>query len=713
MKKEYLITISLLAVIIGVFAGLSWSGPAAADISDTSYKATIKITNNGTAATGVSVNLSLNTEGYINAGLFNEDASGLSIVDSAGTETAFMPGANSSLPLVFWIPSVIGNGIQYDILYSQATGGKYAYFPGDGGMTISDNASMEPGDRFTKTISCYLDTTNTGNITDKEGALWLEVPEAGTITANTGDNKTLTLTDVDSGDYEVVTSLDMYYGGDKLPDPSDLPASTGRGVAFSSDDTYMAVAHASSPYVTIYKRSGDTFTKLADPSDLPAGNGYGVAFSSDDTYMAVAHAFSPYVTIYKQTIEKFSLDIYEDGSLKYSDSIITGVSTQDDFEWGSDGDSLATSGGDITWSVTADGTSRAEIDTAQAYAGTRSARLYRDGTNSPPAAFSQTALTPNEVLCIPAMKDDTSRYVVYHGNGTYRITVVAFETEVLYYYDGAYKDTGETVSVDTWFLLEIRNVDWNSGTYDIYLDGSLAQSGATMEVTSANANIIRIINTTGTSECWIDDVQVSIPAISIPDTDADWVIGDPDVTPYINYWELDVDGEQVCYIDWEYGDTFYDSSGYDNDAVPTFRTTSSDAYVSAEIISFEPYAPATAGTVSANFTGYIVTDVPEEPETLYTEGTPDFFLAPFITEMLALGNVPPFFFWSTAAFMITIVVGILVFAVSKSLLLKAIVMFSLMLAFSLPGVNIYGTFAAILFAFFALADLLLSKHYGW
>jgi hypothetical protein len=61
----------------------------------------------------------------------------------------------------------------------------------------------------------------------------------------------------------------------------------------------MAVAHATSPYITIYKRSGDTFTKLADPSSLPTGDGRGVAFSSVGIdYLAVAHDTSPYVTIY-------------------------------------------------------------------------------------------------------------------------------------------------------------------------------------------------------------------------------------------------------------------------------------------------------------------------------------------------------------------------------------------------------------------------------
>ena len=86
----------------------------------------------------------------------------------------------------------------------------------------------------------------------------------------------------------------------KLTDPAELPPSTGRGVAFSSDDTYMSVAHSTSPYITIYKRSADTFTKLTNPATLPASTGLGVAFSSDDTYMSVADVSSPYITIYKE-----------------------------------------------------------------------------------------------------------------------------------------------------------------------------------------------------------------------------------------------------------------------------------------------------------------------------------------------------------------------------------------------------------------------------
>jgi len=94
--------------------------------------------------------------------------------------------------------------------------------------------------------------------------------------------------------------------GIKLSDPATLPTGFGYGVSFSPDNTYLAVAHNTSPYVTIYKRSGDTFTKLSDPATLPAGASQTCAFSPDNTYLSVGHGISPYITIYKRSGDAFT-----------------------------------------------------------------------------------------------------------------------------------------------------------------------------------------------------------------------------------------------------------------------------------------------------------------------------------------------------------------------------------------------------------------------
>jgi DNA-binding beta-propeller fold protein YncE len=92
----------------------------------------------------------------------------------------------------------------------------------------------------------------------------------------------------------------------KIANPSTLPTGTGWGCAFDPTGTYLAVAHEFSPYITIYKRNGDTFTKLANPSTRPPDTAYGCAFDPTGTYLAVAHANSPYITIYKRDGDTFT-----------------------------------------------------------------------------------------------------------------------------------------------------------------------------------------------------------------------------------------------------------------------------------------------------------------------------------------------------------------------------------------------------------------------
>jgi hypothetical protein len=92
----------------------------------------------------------------------------------------------------------------------------------------------------------------------------------------------------------------------KLTNPTDLPAADGRGAAYSPDGTYLSISHDTTPFITIYKRSADTFTKLANPTDLPTGNGWDTEFSSDGVYLAVSHTTSRYITIYKRSGDTFT-----------------------------------------------------------------------------------------------------------------------------------------------------------------------------------------------------------------------------------------------------------------------------------------------------------------------------------------------------------------------------------------------------------------------
>jgi hypothetical protein len=92
----------------------------------------------------------------------------------------------------------------------------------------------------------------------------------------------------------------------KLTDPATLPASSVEDFSWSSDGTYLSIGLSATPFIAIYKRSGDTFTKLTDPATLPANSGYSMDFSNDDVYLSVAHPTTPFVTIYKRSGDTFT-----------------------------------------------------------------------------------------------------------------------------------------------------------------------------------------------------------------------------------------------------------------------------------------------------------------------------------------------------------------------------------------------------------------------
>ncbi|MBM7868890.1 WD40 repeat protein [Clostridium pascui] len=100
-----------------------------------------------------------------------------------------------------------------------------------------------------------------------------------------------------------------YFGFDtllKVNNPDVLPTGDSYSVAVSPDDVHVAIGHSSSPFLTIYKRSGDVFTKLTNPAVIPGGVVYGCAFSSNGKYLAVKVGATPYLIVYKRSGDVFT-----------------------------------------------------------------------------------------------------------------------------------------------------------------------------------------------------------------------------------------------------------------------------------------------------------------------------------------------------------------------------------------------------------------------
>jgi WD40 repeat protein len=109
--------------------------------------------------------------------------------------------------------------------------------------------------------------------------------------------------------YFYVTAWNADMGGTSfmtLPNPGTIPTGVGRSVSWHPSEQAVAVAHTTSPSVSVYPVNLPTTTtgvsgfgtKYANPAILPAGDGASVAFSPMGDFLAVASYSSPFIQVY-------------------------------------------------------------------------------------------------------------------------------------------------------------------------------------------------------------------------------------------------------------------------------------------------------------------------------------------------------------------------------------------------------------------------------
>lgn len=133
----------------------------------------------------------------------------------------------------------------------------------------------------------------------------------------------------------------------KIKTPTSIPTGVGYATAFSPDDNYLALGHSTTPFLTMYKRIEDDFTKIAFPVPSTVVNGitfspngnllvlaingtvsevynrtgdvftkiatltlpsqaFSVAFSSNGEYMCIGHNGGSFISIYKVLGDTFT-----------------------------------------------------------------------------------------------------------------------------------------------------------------------------------------------------------------------------------------------------------------------------------------------------------------------------------------------------------------------------------------------------------------------
>ncbi len=81
--------------------------------------------------------------------------------------------------------------------------------------------------------------------------------------------------------------LDTVLNYTKTPNLSNFSGGSIRDVVFSNDGAYLAVAHSSAPYISIYKNMGSFYAKLSNPRGLPLTSARTVSFTPQGNHLVV------------------------------------------------------------------------------------------------------------------------------------------------------------------------------------------------------------------------------------------------------------------------------------------------------------------------------------------------------------------------------------------------------------------------------------------
>ncbi len=168
---------------------------------------------------------------------------------------------------------------------------------------------------------------------------------------------------------------------------------------------------------------------------------------------------------------------------------------------------------------------------------------------------------------------------------------------------------------------------------------------------------------------YIDDLLVDIKdRANITDTNNWWFNQDAFTTPnytlaYISYASITIAGIQQGYWYWENAATFTDHSpGGLHPATPTFRTTTSDADVTATLSSFTSINTAQISSYTLGTSGVIFSGNATMPTQMYTENdTSTFPGGAVVNALLDSSGTPRALWWYPFLFILVSIIGLLVY----------------------------------------------------
>lgn len=333
--KKYLLTIALVLVLIPSVIVL------ASDTSSALFRATVTVFNNSTATTNVATVLTANTAAWQDADYINASCNNTALVSGSGADVPYMPGYGDD-PWAIWVPSIGNNAFANSTLYlggSDNMSGKIRYFPGDAGMTVTDDASMELGNNGSISASGYIDTDAGADkcLFEKKDAIkaFVSPTVSGNITALVFDY--LFADDFDTDDWtDVGTKIVVDTGDERLEYESERSAvdtrsgydltavsDTGWKLDFTLRNTTSTAANAEfvfglgSSFENESAYSGDAvFMRIATATPVVFIKSYDAAGAGGDnsSSITISNGVTYYVTLERTSATEASLSVFSDSA---------------------------------------------------------------------------------------------------------------------------------------------------------------------------------------------------------------------------------------------------------------------------------------------------------------------------------------------------------------------------------------------------------------
>lgn len=177
----------------------------------------------------------------------------------------------------------------------------------------------------------------------------------------------------------------------------------------------------------------------------------------------------------------------------------------DDFERGSNGDSIGGAWNEYQPHVHI--STEQDIGNVTGFTGTRSAKFI--GATTPPQATINLTAGDNQAIYFRVYKETAAAFnIVSHGNGTNNFLVYHGADENIGFYDGNWNALAAG-PVNQWYKIEIKNINFTAGTYDIYINDTLFRSAATMRKSTARTDEVLLSGPyAADSDAWVDNVIV-------------------------------------------------------------------------------------------------------------------------------------------------------------------------------------------------------------